>query len=647
MKKKIIIVFVGILLALFAAQCVYFAWQTGQTTDETFYNGSGYPILRYADYRHLGEHPPLVMQWGAVPLLFLQPRFPIDDPIIVEGSQTEMDLSKNGAAFLYKMGNDPWLILFLERFQVIGLAILLAFFVFQWSKELFGLGGGLFSLFLFALSPNMVAYGSLYTTDIGVAVFFFLSAWCVHRFFREPSFKRAVWIGLCAGLALVSKISGVIVLPAIVLLLVFYLGQRRTEAALVAWDETRMKKIIGLFSVFYLIMVLGNKVMMVALGPLCILGILLTAPERFLDRVKYGRWIFRILLTVLWILALVYCIRLFRKYESWLPYALLGWVLLSFAAFAGLFFFRSSARLRQGIGILLTVVYFSALIVIVVHTDFIVKTLRFGPFNHYLRTFAIAFSHTVSTHQHCVEGSFVTCDWKYYLALFLIKVPLLTLLSATLGVALFLGSRRPVSQKLSLLVPPLLFLAVASFLSSIRIGIRHILPIFPFFYLWAGAVVESAQKIKAPALRRIGFLILGILMTGMLLRHGKIYPHYLSYFNETIGNVAQGVHFTSAANTIWGQDNRALAEAMKARGISHFYKNVTDFNNDIMGFYGIKTTPLEGLAMDDPPSGYHALSVDIYEKEKNNPGSWYHQHPPEFQIGETIYVFKKDAEPGL
>ena len=133
-------VVVALLLAV-GVQGVYSAATTGQTTDETFFSASGYPIVRYNNYEFLGEHPPLIMQLGALPLLVLQPRYPIRDPLYVPGTD-RLDLSKNGARFLYKMGNDPQRILFLERLPVVGLTVLLGLMLFLFAGGAFrGMGG--------------------------------------------------------------------------------------------------------------------------------------------------------------------------------------------------------------------------------------------------------------------------------------------------------------------------------------------------------------------------------------------------------------------------------------------------------------------------------------------------------------------------
>ena len=88
------------LFGLLFFQCAYSAWFTGQTTDETFYSGSGYAMLRHADYRYLGEAPPLAIQLGALPLILTGIHFPYKEPVLL-GSGA-VNLSKTGEKFLLR-----------------------------------------------------------------------------------------------------------------------------------------------------------------------------------------------------------------------------------------------------------------------------------------------------------------------------------------------------------------------------------------------------------------------------------------------------------------------------------------------------------------------------------------------------------------
>jgi predicted membrane-bound dolichyl-phosphate-mannose-protein mannosyltransferase len=57
------------------------------TFDELAHLPAGYSYLTQRDYRLNPEHPPLVKDFSAVPLLFMNINFPKDSPAWQEGSQ--------------------------------------------------------------------------------------------------------------------------------------------------------------------------------------------------------------------------------------------------------------------------------------------------------------------------------------------------------------------------------------------------------------------------------------------------------------------------------------------------------------------------------------------------------------------------------
>src|SRR3989338_5594230 len=275
MFKKIFIP--AILLTSFLVQGLYFAWDTGQTVDETFYNGSGYRMVRYNDYQMKTEHPPLMTQLGAFPLLFLQPSYPIDHPIYV-GETDGLDNSKMGSKFLYESGNDAHLILFLERISTILVTLFLGLILYLWSRQLFGIWGALLSLALFSFSPNIIAHGSLYTTDLGVATFFFLVLYRLKLFFELPSVRNIVILGITSGLALLTKMTALILAPVMMCLFFLFLVLPRDQKQNKP-EPNQFKTldlVIGGLGITIFLLAISQKVMMVSIGPLCLLAASLT-----------------------------------------------------------------------------------------------------------------------------------------------------------------------------------------------------------------------------------------------------------------------------------------------------------------------------------------------------------------------------------
>ncbi len=97
--------------------------------------------------------------------------------------------------------------------------VLLGFFVFLWSKELYGFLPGLFSLFLYAFDPNLLANSQLVTTDLYAAGMLLLSAYAAWRFSIHRDWGHAALLGLVVGLAQLSKYTCIALYPLLAALL--------------------------------------------------------------------------------------------------------------------------------------------------------------------------------------------------------------------------------------------------------------------------------------------------------------------------------------------------------------------------------------------------------------------------------------------
>ena len=100
-----------------------------------------------------------------------------------------------------------------------------------------------------------------------------------------------------------------------------------------------------------------------------------------------------------------------------------------------------------------------------------------------------------------------------------------------------------------LAIPTVLtFLSLAS---SINIGVRHLLPIYPFLCLLIAYVVSILiEKYKS----RLFILLLTILLTAHLLVVIRAFTNYLEYFNEITGGTKNGYLYLHGSNLDWQQE---------------------------------------------------------------------------------------------
>jgi hypothetical protein len=116
-----------------------------------------------------------------------------------------------------------------------------------------------------------------------------------------------------------------------------------------------------------------------------------------------------------------------------------------------------------------------------------------------------------------------------------------------------------------LLAPAGLYFLVAV-MSHLNLGVRHLLPIYPFLYVLAGSLVLELDRWRRTT-RSVALLVMvgAIAVSSRIVffpAHGLkwqvVAPHYLAYFNELAGGPANGFKELADSNLDWGQDLKNL-----------------------------------------------------------------------------------------
>lgn len=208
-------------------------WQMAPTFDEQNHVTRGISVLRTGDFRLCFHHPPFANVLEGLPVAWHRDtHFTTAMPswnnlsIWNASNETIWQLSKNGVQLIQ-----------LARLPVLVFVLVLALVVFLWSKSLFGPWGGLLSLGLLALDPNMLAHGGLATTDIPAVSTILLAMFLLRRYIFAPTRANLCFAGIAAGVALATKFSALILIPVtgLLLLLVAFLPPHRPCPLATAW----------------------------------------------------------------------------------------------------------------------------------------------------------------------------------------------------------------------------------------------------------------------------------------------------------------------------------------------------------------------------------------------------------------------------
>jgi len=208
------------LLAVFFLQMLTASPLKSPTFDEPAHIGAGLSYWKMGDFRVNPQHPPLLKELGALPLVLTGARFPM--------SRADWNLLGDPppAFFQWQLGqdvifgNNPDSVMFWSRLPFILLAVLLGYLIVAWGRRLLGATAATGALLLYVFDPNILAQAPLVATDSGFAAFAVLFLFALWWYLNHRSVKRLVLCGCALGLMLASKFSAVFLLPVALALLI-------------------------------------------------------------------------------------------------------------------------------------------------------------------------------------------------------------------------------------------------------------------------------------------------------------------------------------------------------------------------------------------------------------------------------------------
>jgi hypothetical protein len=180
--------------------------------------------------------------------------------------------------------------------------------------------------------------------------------------------------------------------------------------------------------------------------------------------------------------------------------------------------------------------------------------------------------------------------WFYFPVAFVIKTTLVLLILVLL--VPFVAKYRPeYRRELSYLsIPALLYLLVAM-TSGMNIGVRHILPIYPFLIAMGGWAAWCLIK-----RRRSWSYVIGCWLIFNVISSIRAYPAYIAYSNELWGGPSQTYRYLSDSNADWGQQLKATKQYLDSRRVEHcWFAYFADVVVD-PSYYGIRCKPLTTIA---------------------------------------------------
>ncbi len=233
--------------------------------------------------------------------------------------------------------------------------------------------------------------------------------------------------------------------------------------------------------------------------------------------------------------------------------------------------------------------------------------------------------------------------WYYYTVAFFLKTPLAAILSCAMALIVYFRKifKGAWIEELFLLIPAVTIFVFFS-ANPQAIGLRYLLPAYPFLFVFAagGIVRLVAKKITA-----IACFLLALWYIGASL---YIHPHYLAYFNELAGGPDNGYKYLVDSNLDWGQDLKGLGRYMRDHDIPKIC--LSYFGSDTPDRYGIAYDWLPSLVLRNPDPGRKEVTLHDYVavSATNLQGVYFDNHAtfamlkskkPVAKIGYSIFIY--------
>jgi hypothetical protein len=175
--------------------------------------------------------------------------------------------------------------------------------------------------------------------------------------------------------------------------------------------------------------------------------------------------------------------------------------------------------------------------------------------------------------------------WYYFPVAFLLKTPVALLVLLVAGLRQ-LGRGAPGFWEFDVWVVAALAVFLGAGVSSrLNIGLRHVLPMYPFVLLIAGRSVSELWQHR----QRWLLTIIGLAWAAEL---AVAAPHYLAFFNTIAGGPRNGHKLLADSNIDWGQDLKLLKRWMDQHGVEKL--NLSYFGTADPAYYGIHARYLPG-----------------------------------------------------
>ncbi|MBI2627227.1 MAG: glycosyltransferase family 39 protein [Parcubacteria group bacterium] len=277
----------------------------------------------------------------------------------------------------------------------------------------------------------------------------------------------------------------------------------------------------------------------------------------------------------------------------------------------------------------------------------VIYLLYFMPadFGFYLKGLKTVYADWKPDFKFYLNGQFSQNGWWYYfLEAFLIKTPIPTLI-AFIASVLFYKKLRINGLDKTFIFLPMIFFTLVAIIKAQNIGIRYLIPAFPFLILYAGGLADIIKIGWGSVKSKITTLAIMVLAGWLVFSSLAIYPDYLAYFNELVGGPKNGYKYLDDSNIEWGQDLKRMA---KYQAKNQDTKIIYSWKDSNPAYYGINNFIIaDSSGWWREPKGRYAVNIfllirmQLLSEQRNDPAlNWLALYKPIDRVGYSFFIYE-------
>jgi hypothetical protein len=198
-------------------------------------------------------------------------------------------------------------------------------------------------------------------------------------------------------------------------------------------------------------------------------------------------------------------------------------------------------------------------------------------------------------------------------------------------------------------IPPVVFLSCI--LPVQNLGVRYLLPAFPFLILMGSRVAAGLWKWETPSGKNIGKWLVGGLLAWHAVSVSMSAPDMMGYFNDFVP-VEKKMYYLGDSNLDIGQDVGKLAEAAREKGWKRV--KLAQFGGALdPSFYGLAWFPWTQKDLRGPqPGNVYAVNLSLFQlgpefvpELRFIAQGWASTRPPTGRVGDAWIYFEVPGEP--